>query len=127
MVDTPGLLDRPMAERNQIEMQAIVALENTGDIVLFLIDRSEESTTPINEQESLLSEVRGLIPGGEVFVVGSKSDILDGILEPDEFQISSVTGYGLEELRSKLIEIIAADEISDPLTLPDHWPREDSG
>lgn len=127
MVDTPGLLDRPMAQRNQIEMQAIAALENTGDIVLFLLDRSGESTTPVNEQESLLSEVIGLIPGREVLVVGSKSDILDGISETDEYRISSVTGEGLEELRSKLIEVIAVDEISDPLTLPDHWPREDSG
>ena len=56
---TPWSSGPSMAERNQIEMQAIVALENTGDIVLFLIDRSEESTTPINEQESLLSEVKG--------------------------------------------------------------------
>ena len=52
---------------------------------------------------------------------------MDFIPETDEYRISSVTGEGLEELKSKLIEIIAVDKISDPLTLPDHWPREDSG
>ena len=61
MVDTPGLLDRPMTERNQIEMQAIAALEHLGDVLLFLIDRTDDSTTPVSEQEHLLGEVRGLL------------------------------------------------------------------
>ena len=43
--DTPGLLDRPMENRNQIEMQAISALEHLGSLVLFLIDDSEECGT----------------------------------------------------------------------------------
>ena len=43
MVDTPGLLDRPMVERNNIEMQAIAALENIGDVLLFLIDPNARS------------------------------------------------------------------------------------
>ena len=33
MVDTPGLLDRPMHERNSIELQAIAALEHIGSLV----------------------------------------------------------------------------------------------
>ncbi|RAH04893.1 MAG: GTPase [Methanobacteriota archaeon] len=124
MVDTPGLLDRPMAERNQIEMQAIAALEHLGDVLLFLIDSSDESTTPVSEQESLLAEVTALMSERTVFVVGSKSDISPTNDEYDH-AISSLTGLGLEELRKSLIDNIDADKIEDPLTLPEHWPREE--
>ena len=54
MVDTPGLLDRPMLERNNIELQAIAALEHLGDILIFLLDKSQNNTTPISEQENLV-------------------------------------------------------------------------
>ena len=125
MVDTPGLLDRPMPERNHIEMQAIAALEHLGDVLLFLIDRTDESTTTISEQERLLDEVRNLLSDRRVLVVSTKSDILVSKTQQDDHQISSITGQGLEELRSDLIGIIDADKIEDPLSLPDHWPREE--
>tara|TARA_B100000959_G_scaffold144179_1_gene151425 strand:- start:14409 stop:15443 length:1035 start_codon:yes stop_codon:yes gene_type:complete len=124
MVDTPGLLDRPMEKRNQIEMQAIAALEHLGDVLLFLIDRSEGSTTPLSEQESLLGEIREMISNREVVVVSSKSDLIVDGSGTEELRISAQTGEGLDELRELLIEIIAADEVTDPLSLPDHWPRE---
>ena len=57
LVDTPGLLDRPMEERNQIEMQAIAALEHVGDLCLFLMDPSETGGTSMEEQTNLLNEV----------------------------------------------------------------------
>jgi len=43
----------------------------------------------------------------------------------DDHRISSITGEGLDDLRADLIEIIDADRIEDPLTLPEHWPRQD--
>jgi len=125
MVDTPGLLDRPMTERNQIEMQAIAALEHLGDVLLFLIDRTDDSTTPVSEQEHLLGEVRGLLSGRRVLVVSTKSDLMEENETQDDHRISSITGEGLEELRTNLIEIIDADKVEDPLSLPEHWPRQD--
>tara|TARA_Y100001936_G_C15634072_1_gene438016 strand:- start:197 stop:580 length:384 start_codon:yes stop_codon:yes gene_type:complete len=125
MVDTPGLLDRPMTERNQIEMQAIAALEHLGDVLLFLIDRTDDSTTPVSEQEHLLGEVRGLLSGRRVLVVSTKSDLIEENESQDDHRISSITGDGLEELRTNLIEIIDADRVEDPLSLPEHWPRQD--
>ena len=127
MVDTPGLLDRPMPERNQIEMQAIAALEHLGDVLLFLIDRTDDSTTPVSEQEHLLEEVRVLLSDRRVLVVSTKSDLIENNGSSDDHSISSITGEGLEELRSDIIEIIDADRVEDPLTLPDHWPRQDEG
>ena len=123
MVDTPGLLDRPMAERNQIEMQAIAALENVGDIVLFLIDPSESSEMSLEDQQHLLSEVQNLLAERPLLVVYSKSDLHQEV-ESDVLRISSITGDGIQELRTLLIESIAADEVTDPLALPETWHRE---
>ncbi|MHA2254158.1 MAG: NOG1 family protein, partial [Candidatus Kariarchaeaceae archaeon] len=39
-IDTPGLLDRPLDQRNKIELQAIAALKHLSDILVFLIDAS---------------------------------------------------------------------------------------
>ena len=125
MVDTPGLLDRPMFERNSIEMQAIAALENIGDVLLFLIDATKDPTTPLTEQENLLKEVRNLITGKPILIIHTKSDLYDEIPPDIDICISSKTGYGIEELRSIIIEKIAADDILDPLSLPEHWYRED--
>ena len=123
MVDTPGLLDRPMAERNQIEMQAIAALENVGDLVLFLIDPSETSGMSLKEQEHLLSEVQELLAERPLISVFSKSDIHEESRD-NVLRISSLSGDGIEELRSVIIQSIAADQVTDPLSLPDTWHRE---
>tara|TARA_B100001559_G_scaffold297060_2_gene280576 strand:- start:290 stop:1330 length:1041 start_codon:yes stop_codon:yes gene_type:complete len=126
MVDTPGLLDRPNIERNAIEMQAIAALENTGDVVLFLIDPSESGGTPLDEQLSLLGEVKSLIRARGFILVRSKADI-DAPSLPESMPVSSIDGTGLEELRSTIVTSIAADVVKDPLNLPSDWHREDIG
>jgi len=41
VMDTPGLLDRPMSERNYIEKQAITAIHYLDAVVMFMIDPSE--------------------------------------------------------------------------------------
>ena len=99
--------------------------EHLGDVLLFLIDRTDDSTTPVSEQEHLLEEVRGLLSDRRVLVVSTKSDLIENNGPSDDHSISSITGEGLEDLRSVLIEIIDADRVEDPLTLPDHWPRQD--
>ena len=71
LVDTPGLLDRPMSRRNAIEQQAIAALENIGSLVLFLLDTSEACGTPLEEQLNLLEDVDRLLPGTDMLVVTS--------------------------------------------------------
>ena len=125
MVDTPGLLDRPMSERNNIEMQAIAALENIGDVLLFLIDSTANATTSLEEQMNLLEEVTGLISERPKIIVHSKSDLHEKEGLENKFGVSSITGEGIEELRRTLVEMIGADHISDPLNLPEDWPRSD--
>lgn len=125
MVDTPGLLDRPMSERNRIELQAIAALEHIGDVLLFLIDSSPGATTPLDQQQHLLEEVSQLISERPMIVVHSKADLIDEIPEDVQTPISAQTGQGLEELRTRLIEVIGADDVGDPLSLPENWHRDE--
>jgi nucleolar GTP-binding protein len=129
MVDTPGLLDRPMEDRNNIEMQAIVALENIGSIVLFLLDPAEHGGTSMESQENLLSEVAALLPQTPLIVVDGKADLLkiDTGVNPvsGHLCISATEGYGIEQLREELVARIAADDVGDPLLLPEGWHRSD--
>ena len=42
MIDTPGVLDRPIEERNTVEMQSITALAHLQCAVLYVLDISEQ-------------------------------------------------------------------------------------
>ncbi|MDG5778814.1 GTPase [Haloarculaceae archaeon H-GB2-1] len=59
LVDTPGLLDRPADERNDIESQAVSALEHAADAVLVIVDTTEECGYPLDVQLELRDDVRG--------------------------------------------------------------------
>nr|WP_320161788.1 GTPase [uncultured Methanoregula sp.] len=73
-VDTPGILDRPAEERNQIEKQALSAMMNVANVVLFILDPSEHCGYPMDVQLRLLDEVKGMVQV-PVIVVANKSDL----------------------------------------------------
>ncbi|MEF8784184.1 MAG: NOG1 family protein [Haloarculaceae archaeon] len=58
LVDTPGLLDRPPEDRNDVEAQAVSALAHAADAVLVLLDASGECGYPREVQLDLLADVR---------------------------------------------------------------------
>jgi nucleolar GTP-binding protein len=106
VMDTPGLLDRPMSERNEIELQAITALKNLDAVVLFIIDATETCGYEIEDQKRMLEEVRSgfKLP---VLVVANKADLpqfrdLDFV----DMKMSTATGEGIEEVTSTLIEMV---------------------
>ncbi|BDC19625.1 GTPase [Acidianus sp. HS-5] len=57
VIDTPGILDRPMKERNQIERKAINAIKNLKGLIVFLFDISQQSLYSPKEQFDLLKEI----------------------------------------------------------------------
>jgi len=59
LVDTPGLLDRPPEDRNDIESQAASALEHLADCVLVLVDASGECGYPLEVQLALRDALEG--------------------------------------------------------------------
>ena len=104
VVDTPGLLDRPLSDRNEIELQAITALNHVGDVVLLLIDPSEHCGYPLTAQISMLHEIEKTltIP---VIVAANKCDLADFHGEW-EYRISAETGDGVDDVVRRLIEVI---------------------
>jgi len=93
-VDTPGILDRPAEERNAIERQALSAMMNVADVILFILDPSGHCGYPMDVQTSLLEEVKGMVQV-PVLVVANKSDIATA----DGYRtMSTQTGDGVEDL-----------------------------
>ena len=154
VVDTPGLLDRPDAERNANEQQAIAALQHLGSLLLFLIDERGEAGEPPEKQRHLLEEVRTLMPDREVLVVSAKADLHERdeaawamtraaeASEPEDpldiealeaaclrlpdgrLAISAVDEVGVIALRRLLVAKVADTEEPTALALPGEWHRE---
>ncbi len=100
-IDTPGLLDRPMENRNEIEKQAITAIGELGDLIIYVFDAGE-SAGDINTQLNLFKEISENFDKPVIRVI-NKIDIkkefpVDGI------RVSCITGEGIEELKSIILE-----------------------
>lgn len=60
VVDTPGILDHPLEERNTIEMQAITALAHLRSAILYVMDVSEQCGHTLQQQLELFNNIRPL-------------------------------------------------------------------
>jgi len=112
VMDTPGLLDRPMSERNDIEKQAITAIHYLDAVVMFMIDPSESCGYEIEAQKHLLAEIREnfKLP---LLVVSNKADRSEfKKLDEVEFNISTVTGEGIEDVMNRLMQMIEEKRLS---------------
>jgi len=74
LVDTPGLLDRPPEDRNEIESQAVSAVEHLADAVLVFLDASGECGYPIEVQLELRDALVERFDRVPVLTVCNKSD-----------------------------------------------------
>ncbi|MHA1126401.1 MAG: NOG1 family protein [Candidatus Heimdallarchaeota archaeon] len=77
LMDTPGLLDRPIHERNEIEMRSILALKYLTDCIIFLFDPSKDSPQTLEQQISLQKEIVETFPEIPMKSYINKGDILE--------------------------------------------------
>ena len=75
VIDTPGLLDRPLEQRNTIEMQGITALAHINACILFFIDISETCGYKIPEQILLFKSIQPLFINKPIGIVITKTDL----------------------------------------------------
>jgi nucleolar GTP-binding protein len=113
MVDTPGILDRPLAKRSQTELLAITALGNLTSIIAFIVDVSEANEFSLKSQKSLFGEVKEMFSGRTIIVFFNKIDqAIPEQLESAEAlfgkcdRISALKGEGLDVFQGKIGEAI---------------------
>ncbi|KAG1669364.1 Nucleolar GTP-binding protein 1 [Nymphon striatum] len=75
VIDTPGILDHSLEERNTIEMQAITALAHIRAAVLYIMDLSEQCGHTIQQQINLFKNIQPLFANKPLLVILNKSDI----------------------------------------------------
>ena len=111
IVDTPGILDRPMAQRNEIEREAIAALKYLAHVIIFMVDPSEACGWSFEEQLNLLSEVQKMFAMNPILIVINKVDItppdkLQDARErlPNSHESIAIEGVGVEKLMRDAVE-----------------------
>lgn len=91
VIDTPGILDHPLEDRNVIEMQAITALAHLRACVLYVMDISEQCGHTIEEQVHLFESIKPLFANKPLLMVINKVDIIK-LEELDEARKNALSG-----------------------------------
>ncbi|QCJ45738.1 NOG1 family protein [Haloprofundus sp. MHR1] len=103
IIDTPGLLDRPEAERNDIERQAVSALEHLADAVLFVVDASGDCGYPLDAQLELRDELQRRFDA-PVLTVCNKSDRSTDV-DADAY-MSVTEGEGVDDVLDMAVDAV---------------------
>jgi len=109
VIDTPGLLDRPLEERNEIELQAITALNHVGKVILYIIDPSATCGYSLDIQLHLLDEIKNRFTA-PFLIVANKNDISGK--EIGDMSMSTLKGEGVDSVLERLLEMMP---IMDPV------------
>lgn len=111
IIDTPGLLDRPIRDMNNIELRAMVALEHLADVILYIFDASETSGYPLDAQLRLYEEIEHVFDT-PIINVFNKMDLVENNKYLDKYiskldeplMISASKGSGVELIIKELEE-----------------------
>lgn len=133
VIDTPGVVDKPLEDMTTIEMQSISALAHINCAVLFFLDPSENCGYPLETQCALFKSLAPIFAQRSVYLVSNKSDILrlsdlepearaqiDGLAQASHvvgtLELSCATGDGVTELKKTVCSTLIADRVSKKMT-----------
>lgn len=115
LIDTPGLLDTPLSEKNRIETQAILAMKHLASLILFIVDPTETCGFPLDFQKRVHDEIADNFKEINLYVVLNKGDIMTQEhyknyletfgKEPYEI-VSALKGTNVDTLKLKLLSEI---------------------
>lgn len=108
-IDTPGLLDRPFSDRNEVERKAVSAIKYLANVLVFIFDGSVSRGYTIEEQYSLLEDTKSRLQDVPIVLVQNKIDMESEELDVD-CRISAKLGTGVEEFKAYLTDVILKDE-----------------
>ncbi|CAO0797788.1 unnamed protein product [Mucor circinelloides] len=103
VIDTPGILDHPLEERNTIEMQSITAMAHLRSCIMYFMDLSEQCGYSVEDQVKLFNNIKPLFANKPIVLVINKIDQV----KPED----------LPEEQKKWIEDIANEENATVLTM----------
>ncbi|KAJ3315806.1 Nucleolar GTP-binding protein 1 [Boothiomyces sp. JEL0838] len=131
VIDTPGILDHPLEQRNTIEMQSVTALAHLRACVMFFIDVSEQCGYSIKEQVGLYNSIKPLFANKPVMVVVNKIDIkkpedldpeqqelLNAITNDEEVTLALTSCYtdeGVMDVRNLACDKLLASRVEQKL------------
>jgi nucleolar GTP-binding protein len=104
LIDTPGLLDRPAEERNDIESQAVSALTHLGDCILMFVDASAACGYPVEVQLALQDEIEARFSDIPMVTVCSKADRSQDL--DADYYLSVEENEGVDELLDAAVEAV---------------------
>jgi len=92
VIDTPGILDHPLDERNTIEMQSITALAHLRATIIYIIDVSEQCGYSIKQQVALFHSIKPLFANKPILLVVNKIDVvrLEKVNKEDRDNIEAI-------------------------------------
>ena len=110
IIDTPGLLDRPVLEMNDIELNAIVALEHLADAILFIFDASETCGFGLESQYNLIKQIEKIFDNSPVIYLFNKMDLIEDTSYVEQYVdeldnsifISAIEGEGIDKINKVL-------------------------
>jgi len=126
VIDTPGILDHSLEERNTIEMQAITALAHIRAAVLYAMDVSEQCNHSLEEQIALFENIKPLFTNKPIIVCLNKIDIINVDDLPEEkknllsvlgedgvsvIPMSTVTEEGVMQVKTDACERLLAHRV----------------
>jgi nucleolar GTP-binding protein len=103
VIDTPGILDHPLEERNTIEMQSITAMAHLRSCIMYFMDLSEQCGYSVEDQVKLFNNIKPLFANKPIVLVINKIDQV----KPED----------LPAEQQQWIQEIAADENATVLTM----------
>ncbi len=105
IMDTPGLLDRPLEERNDIERHAILAIEHIASVIVFILDPSESCGYVMEEQKNLRATIMKSFPEARFITITNKSDMAT---MDEHMAVSALYDKGFDELEKLLYKELDA-------------------
>jgi nucleolar GTP-binding protein len=110
IVDTPGILDRPAAERNEIERQAESAIGHLANAVIFVVDASASCGYPLDAQLRLRDELAARFDA-PVLTVRNKIDRTDETEAGEgidaDAAMSVETGEGMQQALDAALDAVS--------------------
>lgn len=127
VIDTPGILDHPLEERNTIEMQSITAMAHLRSCIMFFMDLSEQCGYSVIDQIKLFHSIKPLFANKPIMLVINKIDqakpedlpeeekkMIDEIMEKDAATVVTMSCYldeGVMQVRNASCDKLLAARV----------------